>query len=197
MKTALIYALHSTRNGEIRYIGQTIVGNKRRLYYHIYRAGRECTAPVHKWIRREMNEGYKIELSPLCIGERNVDEKVYIARARSFGWRLLNLTDGGDGGDTRSGTHHTEETKKKMRASSVGKNKGKVRTQEYKDNVSKIQKELWKDPAHREKIILTMFNRKCSEETKNKIIAANTGNKKLSEAVKKSWILRKQRMKEV
>lgn len=194
----LLYALQSTRNNEFRYVGQRALTFKRRLYYHIYKSRTKCTTPLSKWIRRELSEGYKIVEIPICVGERNVDEMIYIERAKQLGWRLLNSTGGGDGGATRVGRKHSEETKAKMRASSIGKNKGIVRSEEFKKQVSATMKRKYQeDPSIRENLAKARelgLPLAHSEEVRTKIRESLTGNPKLKEGVKRGW--EKRRLKE-
>lgn len=196
--SVLIYVLSSTRNGEFRYVGQRKISFERRLYYHIYKSRTKCTTPLSKWIRREINEGYKIVETPLCIGQRDVDEIFYIERAKQLGWRLLNSTEGGDGGATRTGKKHSEETKAKMRASSIGKNKGIVRSEEFKKQVSETMRRKYQgDPEMRANLAKARelgLPLAHSQETREKIRKALTGNPKLKEGVKRGW--EKRRLKE-
>lgn len=96
-KPTIIYGLYSSRNGELRYVGQTTQGLKTRLIQHRNYAKTKRT-PVHNWIARELSAGFQIEIKSLCDEAIfNVTELEFIAKHRAAGARLLNLTDGGEG----------------------------------------------------------------------------------------------------
>jgi len=114
MKTGIIYGLYHPITGEIRYIGKTIRPDK-RLNEHIQKANKGPKYPVYNWIRKLFKEGLKPELE--IIETSNEDqlaelEVFYITKAKEFGWRLLNSTDGGEG---NSGHIYTEEQRQKFR----------------------------------------------------------------------------------
>lgn len=97
MKQCVVYGLYSSRDGELRYIGQTTQRESTRLNQHRHYAKRKQTA-VHKWFWREVSEGFSVELRVLCKDAVfNVTEIDFIAKHRSEGARLLNLTEGGEG----------------------------------------------------------------------------------------------------
>lgn len=141
MDAALIYGLVSSRDVSIRYVGQSKPEQKRRLYYHLYYAQRGGRSPVAKWIRREVAEGFKVSMLPFCMGQRNVDEVFYINRCKQLGYRLLNVTPGGDGGSAKTGFKHSAETRLKMSQSAVGKNKGVIRNEDFRARVSATMKQ--------------------------------------------------------
>lgn len=93
----IVYGLYSSRDNELRYIGQTTQDPRRRLSQHRNYAKRKRTA-VHKWFLREMEEGFEVSLGVLCADAVfNETETTLIAKHREDGARLLNLTDGGEG----------------------------------------------------------------------------------------------------
>ena len=92
-----VYGLSSSRHKEIRYIGQTTQPLNKRLSQHLNYAKCRKTA-VHKWMFRELNDGFKIVIFLLHDGAVfNVTEIDVIAQYKSNGARLLNLTEGGEG----------------------------------------------------------------------------------------------------
>lgn len=170
-ESVLIYGLYSSRKEDIRYIGQTKFSAKERLDNHLWTSKKKCTSSIHKWIRKEVEQGFDVKILPLCYGRRNIDEIFYISRAKELGWNLLNLSLGGDGGNTRQGQLHSEQTKQKMSLSSIGKNKGVIRDDNFKKNLSalmkaKSQTNEWK--AH----LSSIAKKPCSAETKRKISEA-------------------------
>jgi len=115
----IIYTL-SDKEGNIRYVGKTKQYLKQRLYSHI----KECLTnrKSHKisWIKSLLNNGQrpKIEIiDQVDDSDWEFWEKYWINQLRSWGIKLTNLTEGGQGGN---GYRHTEESKKKMSESKKG-----------------------------------------------------------------------------
>ena len=85
---------------------------------------------------------------------------------------------------------HSEKSKELMRKNAARYWKGKLHSNEYKKCMSDTSPRYWEGKSR-------------SEETKNKIKKTQTGKvvseetkRKTSEAIKKHWILRKQRLQE-
>jgi hypothetical protein len=57
---AQIYGLYSVRNGEVRYVGQTIGTCKDRFKQHCRDAGEGPTTRPYKWFHSEWKDGYPI-----------------------------------------------------------------------------------------------------------------------------------------
>lgn len=92
-----VYTLSSTRDDEVRYVGQTNNMAARHRQHLSYARLRRMT-PVHKWINREIEEGFEIVMTAVVEdAELHVAEIETIAKYRDQGFRLLNLTDGGEG----------------------------------------------------------------------------------------------------
>ncbi len=122
-KKVVVYALKEPNNGPIRYVGQTTVSLKHRLSQHICSAQRENKTYVHKWINKLLRQG----LSPNIIliqpdAELHISEQKWIQKLSEAGFRLTNLSDGGDG---NPGYKHTEESKQKI-AKALKGNKNSV-----------------------------------------------------------------------
>lgn len=97
MKKCVVYGLFSSRDNELRYIGQTTLSIKQRFSQHKSYSKKKKTA-VHKWFSREVNEGYDIEMRVLIDDAiMHESEKSMIASHKLAGARLLNHTDGGEG----------------------------------------------------------------------------------------------------
>jgi hypothetical protein len=93
-----IYALCSSENGEIRYIGQTVNSIRRRLQQHLRCAVDGGQWPLCKWIRKTLSRGYTISIIVLIENAvLNETEAKLIAGYRANRARLLNVTDGGVG----------------------------------------------------------------------------------------------------
>lgn len=159
-----IYTLSSTRDiNNIRYVGKTKQTLKRRLSQHIIDARRCYKNGYFKnynynWIMQEVNSGYNIIISEIDCIEINQSEdwtwleKYWISQIKTWGFRICNLTDGGDGNQNQvfsresiekraskiRGIPRDEDTRKKISASLTGIKK----SEETKKKVSNSIKEL-------------------------------------------------------
>lgn len=93
-----IYSLKDPLTNEIRYVGKT-VNVKRRMYLHIAEAK---TSKTHKakWVNKLLESGVKPILEILEVVDDDCWEfweKYWISQMRSWGFKLCNLTGGGDG----------------------------------------------------------------------------------------------------
>lgn len=96
-----IYALKCPVEDVVRYIGKSDEPET-RLRQHIKKALRgETKHHCARWIKRLHEDGKKPELLILCIlpddGPWQSVEKLLIAFARESGFKLTNITEGGDG----------------------------------------------------------------------------------------------------
>lgn len=117
-----IYALHDG-DGDYRYVGQSIdIAN--RLRGHVRGAHRKRT-PVQCWMAKRLASGGTIHVTVLeVVTNRNnlsSRERWWIRDLRGMGYRLLNVTEGGEGGATMLGRRHTDASREKVRAAKVGK----------------------------------------------------------------------------
>lgn len=93
-----VYGLRSTCDHKIRYVGQTVGKIGARLSGHLHFAKRRPVTPIAKWIVREVERGYRIEIFAIeTDAVLHAAEIRLIAHFRKFGARLLNLTAGGEG----------------------------------------------------------------------------------------------------
>jgi hypothetical protein len=121
----LIYGLVDPRTAEIRYVGKSSRGLRRPEQHGGTQLAKDAT---HKgnWIRRLQSLGLAYEVVVL---ERVSDatlldesERRWISIGRgALGPRFTNQADGGEGGCTRRGFHHSAETIRKMSAAKKGK----------------------------------------------------------------------------
>lgn len=105
----VVYGLREQGSSGCRYVGKTN-DLKERMRHH-RRDSTRIRRPLYYWWRKVEGRGGAVEavvLQEYLPGMADVVEKEWIARGRDKGWRLLNLTDGGDGGE------HSEETKRKI-----------------------------------------------------------------------------------
>ena len=105
---------------------------------------------------------------------------------------LRNRTDGGDGGGL--GMIQSPESIAKRTAA----NTGKVRSQEFRDYMSRLANERAKDPNYIAKLSKANTGNTLSQAARNKIRAKHVGTtaspetrKKMSEAHKRFWALKK------
>jgi hypothetical protein len=130
-KSNLVYALTES-DGEIRYIGKSTSGLARPRGPH--------RAHCASWLKAVKARGEKFGVLVLEYviasepGELEDAEVRWIKFGRESGWRLTNLSDGGEAGHTgvkhtsaarakigaaHLGTHQTEATRKKLRVASL------------------------------------------------------------------------------
>jgi len=109
-----IYGLKNTTDGIIRYIGLTTKPINKRLAEHLSESKKQKTHK-DKWITMNINNGSNIVAELIdtaeSIDELKDKEKKYIKLFKSFGSKLVNGTDGGDGG---TGFKHSEFIKKRI-----------------------------------------------------------------------------------
>jgi len=166
MKT-IIYTL-SNEYG-IRYIGKTI-NLKKRYDSHINESSLKRTHK-EKWINKTLTNGGKIimEILDICDEKESDFIEIYwISQFKTWGFNLVNLTSGGDGGSSMKGRKLSDETKLKMSESAKnrgltigGWNKGIKMSDDFRKKISQISK-----------------GRIVSNETKQKISESNKGKKK-------------------
>lgn len=165
----LIYAFIDG-NGDIFYIGKTS-DIKRRNKQHLYEINKGNKLPKYNKLRKLIKEGNKFEDLVIIIEEDISNEKIdereifYIKKLREEGYKLKNLTDGGEGGimsipgvvekikKANTGSKRSDESKKKMSESrlgikfseehrknlSIARNK-RITTQETREKMSKSSK---------------------------------------------------------
>lgn len=126
MSRFLVYGLVDPRNGEVRYVGKSVRGIGRAKHHAMpWSLRKNARLPVVAWIKKLNNLGLSysvIVLEELPRGEDTGNAEIaHIRRLRDEGCRLLNVTDGGEGG--LLGTHHSDATRKKMSVSLLSGNK--------------------------------------------------------------------------
>lgn len=111
-RQVLIYALTYPGTDRVRYVGKTVRSPRKRHNEHIMEAMRNPRLPVHRWIKSLYDRGswsclWHIERVPECADWAD-RERYWIAKFKSEGHDLLNLTDGGEG---LAGHSHSEESR--------------------------------------------------------------------------------------
>jgi hypothetical protein len=134
-----IYQLQDPRTHEPRYVGYAKFTLEARLRGHLKVARRGVDQRhVIRWIRLLL----AADLAPVIVALETVGENwqereaYWITYGRSQGWRLCNMTAGGDGcpdptdevrermGSGMRGKHHSSEAKAKIAAASKGRHYG-------------------------------------------------------------------------
>jgi hypothetical protein len=134
MENVFIYALSDPRNNKIRYIGKANSPESR--YRNHYNSSRDKNTHKRNWINSVRKDGFRPELLILDEVPKNdwhYWEKFYISLFKTWGFNLLNYTNGGDGstfgnkGSWKKGNvpHNkgipcSEETKNKIRNKLTG-----------------------------------------------------------------------------
>jgi hypothetical protein len=99
MKTNIYFLTSSEDSTKIRYIGKTSWEISKRLKAHLDKGRLQFNHYKSKWIKSAIKNKFNIEIT--LIGEVEGDgckeEIAYIAYGRAEGWKLANMTDGGEG----------------------------------------------------------------------------------------------------
>jgi hypothetical protein len=131
MEKIHIYTLSHPISNEIRYVGQTKHNLEQRLRGHL--KSKDKTHRTY-WIKSLINNGLKpkIELIETVNKEIGSDSEIFwITMFKSWGFKLCNLTEGGE----------TSTTKHIVRSKEWGENisKGKLKSKFKYDEESKIK----------------------------------------------------------
>lgn len=135
---AIIYGLYHPLTNELRYIGKTKEGLKKRYYRHLSPCYLKENTYKDKWIKALLKQGLKPDIKIIDIAYKeniNFWEQYYISYFKSLGFNLTNLTIGGDGGQGQywKNKKHSKKTKLKISKSKIGTipwNKGKKGAQQ-------------------------------------------------------------------
>ena len=169
-KTAcIVYGLHSTRDGELRYIGQTVQPMSARLAQYKCHSLRSKT-PVHCWVKREITDGFQIIGTTLRSDALyNVTEIEVIARYRALGYRLLNIAAGGEGVLGGKGSTGCKRPDNAARLKTNPPWKGKTLSAEHRAKIGAAHKNRKFSEAHRMRISAANMGHAVSVETRQKI----------------------------
>lgn len=168
----LVYGLTDPRTSEVRYIGKSSSGMRRpRAHGRPSSLGSDRTRKAN-WIRglRSLGLDYGIRVLEE-VAERDLlcsVECFWIAQARGLGWRLTNLTDGGDG---MMGHSWTPESRAKLSRSV----RGRKLTEEHIAKVRLANTGRRHSDATKEKLRAANIGRTLSAETRAKMSLARTG----------------------
>jgi len=135
MKKVFIYTLEHPINKEIRYIGKTEQKLNKRLIAHISESKRKSNHR-NNWIFNLCKKNMKPVIYSLDIVDEcdwEFWEKYWISQFKSWGFNLINGTEGG------RCYKHSEKTKEKIKKANSGKNHyfyGKKHTKETREKIS-------------------------------------------------------------
>ncbi len=116
-----IYTLSDPITNEIRYIGKTVKPLNIRLADHLYSVNRENNYRTN-WIKSVINKKCipKIELIESVPWDKSQEVEIYwIAQFKVWGFKLVNLTDGGEGCINRKLSDHTIQKIKESNSKKV------------------------------------------------------------------------------
>jgi hypothetical protein len=168
-KLIQIYTLSDPVTLEIRYIGKTVVPLKYRLSSHICESKKYNNSYKNSWIRSLLikNQSPIIELLD-TYDKKDWEwvEQYWISQFKTWGFKLVNLTDGGDGNKNQ---YFSLETYKKRKETIQRKIKSGEIT--YKERALKISKAL--------------KGKKVSIKTREKLRQINLGKKYSLETILK------------
>lgn len=109
----LVYGLFDPFTGELRYIGKSSNGLYRPKQ-HLSKSFLSKKTHLYNWINKVLKDGREPEIKVLahCTKNNLADKEIeLIAKARSEGVRLTNVTDGGEG---TFGRKMSEEGRKRI-----------------------------------------------------------------------------------
>lgn len=163
-----IYGLRDWQQN-LRYVGKTKFSLQIRFTKHLSAARRGSNLYIYRWIR-SMPEPPTIELIAQVSEAAWKDaERLWIAKARSLGCRLVNCTDGGEGLDNPS-----PETRLKLSKSLTGKKASP-------EAIEKMAAAKRGKPIH-PNTLAAITGRKHTTAEKAKVSAALSGRKHSEQA---------------
>jgi hypothetical protein len=119
----IIYGLHDPRDGALRYVGKTKHALTLRIAQHMSPKELGQQHRRAKWLRALRTLGLKPEARVIEVtapDEWQARERHWIAYHRGDGARLVNGTDGGDGGATSKGKPCSEARRRAISAALKG-----------------------------------------------------------------------------
>lgn len=140
MKMIKIYVLRHPISKEIRYIGYTKTSLEDRLKLHLRKAKVKNNYRSN-WIKSLPSAPIIEEIDEGLYEDRNWMEQMYISLFLSWGFRLVNGTIGGDGGDTFSNLSDESKVQFRKKCALAGR-KGAQITLSNPDNLKKFSSNM-------------------------------------------------------
>lgn len=163
-----VYALADPCTQEIRYVGKTLKPVRIRFREHLRSSNK---THVSYWIN-------SLPIPPIVFllehnpTDLSVAERYWVLTLRGLGFRLTNMTDGGDG---TVGYHFSEETKAKMSASLKGKSHSQTPETRARISASKLGIPIH-TPSSKAKLRDIHLGKVLSPEHAQKLAATLPGN---------------------
>lgn len=167
-----VYGLRSSRDGRVRYVGQTRGAISKRLRKHLENARIGVKTHCYNWLRAEVQAGHQITATVIeSDAKYHEAEKQWIEWYKNNGSTLVNCTDGGEG---TLGWKHTQASKEKMLAKRIGR---KPALSESRINALRERaREMGTNPVMRAKQAAAISGRKLAKETISKRTATRRAN---------------------
>lgn len=168
-----------------------------------------CKGRSDHWNRTVSKHGLKVDVIAKWETEQEAfeHEKFLISCFRDIGYKLVNLTSGGDGtfglkhGEERLAylRDHNPAKRQEVRTKISQKRSGIPVSQKAKERISESVRQLWANPDYRRSQSEVHIGHKQPESQKRKISAALTGIKRSPDTIAKMKLaatLREQRKRE-
>lgn len=187
-KPVHVYVLRDPSTLQVKYVGVTCQKPRARLAVHVSAARYREKSPVRSWIKGLLKQNQRplmevIETVPQG-GDWQEAERAWIARYRSDGVQLKNITEGGDGArgvvvtpEARAalsralkGRKHTPEARANMATAS--KIRGIPKETREKAHVACRRETRSPETEAKMKALRNGLGHRCSEEVKAKMSAA-------------------------
>lgn len=147
MEMIKIYILKCNKTGDIRYVGYTKKTLQERLLSHLANVREAFDYKRRKinkrlsWLKSVECDVSIIEIDKAPIEDLHWIESMYISLFKSWGFKLTNMTTGGEGGNTWKSLNHKQQQMASDKISKANKGKKKPpRTYEHRSNLSKNHK---------------------------------------------------------
>lgn len=188
MEKIYIYGIYNPKNPKnIRYIGKTKKNVKERLKQHIYLSKKKVKRPLYLWINKllENNINPEIMIIEETDSERWIEREIFWISEYKKNKKLLNLSDGGE---SNLNYKPSDETKKKISKSNLGKHfywKGKKLTEEHKKNIGISGLGKKRTEETKKNISKSLLGKKLTEEHKLKLRERSPNKGKIAKNSKK------------
>jgi group I intron endonuclease len=166
----IYYIAHPNNPNTPVYVGKTKSSLKKRLASHIM-SSKKGNWTMANWIRKIINQGVLpviYELDSVPESDWSFWEIYWINQLKAWGFKLKNISDGGQNGGLIT---HSEETKQKLRKSLTGRKLSK----KHVENI-KLIRTGWKlSQITKDKIRTKHTGKVLSNKTKQKISESKKG----------------------
>lgn len=170
MKTHVVYAFIDGE-GNPFYVGKTN-DLKIRKQAHLYEVKKGNTLPKYNKLRKLLGQGHEFNNLIIVLEEGihydQIDNKeiYHIQKLREEGYRLRNLTDGGDGMSNPS-----PELIERLRQSKLGQK----RSEESRKRMSEARKGIKFSDEHKKNLSIARKKRVTKQSTRDKASATSKG----------------------